>query len=163
MMKTPFFWLLTVTSSLLIVSPCYGQYDELPPKKSTRVMSINIGAPQQLSFSLGTAISYPARTFEYGPEGVGGGALLFQIEPGLAGAKAGIGYGFFGGMAGGSAKIVALRTWWNPWLAQPDTTYIGLEASVSFLFRLALGPLYCVTSNDHGSRWAFLGSIGVGF
>ncbi len=162
--KNRLFWLFAATAVLVIAPPCFGSYGERPPTKTTRVMAINVSAPQQLSFSFGTAVSYPAPTFGHHIHGPDGRGVLFQVEPGLAGGKLGVGYAAFGGMAGVSAKVVALRTWWNPWLAQSNTTYVGVETSIFLMgFRLALGPLYSVTSNDHGSRWAFLGGIGIGF
>lgn len=110
--------------------------------------------------SAGYVFALPHRPFEIGQHGPFGTGILAEIGLGLGGAKAGVGYSALGGaMGAGSAKVVAVRTWKDPWGANANATLIGPELTGRMFFlRVSIGYLFAVTKAGESSY-----SIGVGF
>jgi len=151
--------------SLLLESSAFPEESDHPVDKAMAVYALNISSPIIVSFSIGTIIAFPGESFKpdrhHGPWGRG---LLLQIEPGVAGGKVGIGYADKSGMGGHGIKGVLLRTWGEPWLADENATYVGVEAFAHMGgFRLGVGPLYRITDAEDASRWSVILGIGMGF
>jgi hypothetical protein len=133
-------------------------------KRWQLVYGFQVTTPQKLSASLGTIVSLRSEGFHsahHGPEGDG---LLLQIEPGLGGVKGAVGYGATatGGLAGWSARLAGLRTWGDPWGADSDATYVGPEATFSFVFlKAGCGVMRQVSGDD--DDWLFTAMLGFGF
>lgn len=88
---------------------------------------------------------------------------LIAAELGMSGASLGIGYGrksvlnIFGGW-GATASASVLRTWNDPAEAEPDTTYYGIEGTVTFM--IFVGKIGAYTSGDDDLMSL---SLGIGF
>jgi hypothetical protein len=90
--------------------------------------------------------------------------LLLQIEPGIGGGKASLGYakGLFP-FAGAGVKASVLRTWGHPVFVEPRRTYAGVEVDASFFVKLSLGVLTRVGGQRPAPSVLVTGGIGIGF
>lgn len=138
------------------------QSSDAKQKRTRFVAGAQVTTPQQFSASVGVLISPKSSGFQSGHHGDSGEGLLLQIEPGLGGIKTSVGYGFLGGAATGSARLSVLRTWGDPWAADPNETYVGPEVTAGYIFKLGIGAMYRV-SGGQGDKWILTASFGVGF
>jgi hypothetical protein len=125
---------------------------------------VRLGNPQIVSASVGILVGEidpkePPATGTQLPTG-----LLVQIEPGLGGGKASIGYakGLLPYAAAG-VKVSLLRTWGHPLFAEPRRTYLGVEGEATFFIKLSVGVLRRVAGEGDSGRWMVTGGIGLGF
>jgi hypothetical protein len=138
-------------------------------EEETRWLSlfgVNVSTPLVLSGSATGMLAPAGDPFTLTHHGPLGSGLLGRLELGMAGCKLGVGYGSMAGLVGGySASAIVLRTWRNPWIADEDTTYIGLEGTATVgIVRLSLGPLYRLSEGrDYGRRWSAIVGVGIGF
>jgi hypothetical protein len=118
-----------------------------------------IGSPLRLSGNLGIRVPL-------GASGYGRGILL-QVQPGLGGVAANIGFvpvSFYGQGAqliAVGVKARVLRTWGSPWGTQPGRTYAGAEAAVVVGVKLAVGAMWKLDSGA-GRATIFTWSVGIG-
>lgn len=150
----------------LIVAACVGL---LAPRPSLATgvqpsWGVRVSNPQILSASVGILVGAidpeePPASGTHLPSG-----LLLQIEPGIGGGKASIGYakGLLPYAAGGF-KVSVLRTWGHPLFAEPRRTYLGVEGEATFFIKLSLGVLRRVAGEGDSGRWMVTGGIGLGF
>ncbi len=93
-----------------------------------------------------------------------GGAFLLQIEPGLDGIKAHVGYGGRYWIVAGAIKLSALYTWSNPIDADPDQFYIGAETELAFGYAIGSVGVYThVDGDDHDHSTIVSTSLGIAF
>lgn len=86
-----------------------------------------------------------------------------ELEPGAAGGKLALGYGFFGphGMHW-YWKGALLRTWSDPWVVGANQTYVGPEAAVGdFGLSFRLGVYREVSGGP--DDWLLSGAVGILF
>src|SRR6185295_18410798 len=96
-------WALTSNVVLLSVGiTCLpaGEPSERVPQRAATVLGGQITTPQQASVSVGTLVALGSQRLEPNSHGLDGSGMLFQLEPGLGGAKASLGYGRLGGPTG---------------------------------------------------------------
>lgn len=131
-------------------------------QRAVPTFGVQLTSPQQLSLSVAAIISTDDDGFHHSHHGSIGAGVLVQAEPGLGGGKLSVGYGHLVGMASWEAKLTALRTWGDPWGADPNETYLGPEVVARFsVFKLGIGALFRVDGGDE--RWIATASFGVGF
>ena len=103
----------------------------------------------------------------------------FEVEPGLYGVQAGIGWGKLIGETGRTKRLlhtvhfgwsvrgVVLRTWGDSTLYPQSQTLAGIEASVSIIrLNFSLGvlqSLYSGPGEEYGEDWIITTGIGWGF
>ncbi len=126
--------------------------------------AVRFGTPQIASASVGLLVGkieprQPPATGTQLPSG-----LLLQIEPGLGGAKASLGYakGLLPYAAGG-IKVSILRTWGHPAFTHARQTYVGVEGQAAFFVSLNLGVLRRVGGTGEAPHWLVTGGVGLGF
>jgi hypothetical protein len=115
---------------------------EQPPIARLPYYGASVSRPQTLGVFGGMMFTFPGRPLiveHHGPSGYG---MLVEAEAALAGGKVAAGLFTTGGMAEASARLVALRTWGNPWAARSQRTYVGPEITLQFaLLRVNVGYL----------------------
>jgi hypothetical protein len=141
---------IAMLALLIGVQPCFGD------SMFANVVRPRIGAkcttPQRASLPLGVAAVVNDR------------ALLLEMEPGLAGGKVNIGWGF---VLPKSENILflkgsVLRTWDDPLGGVPtDTTYLGGELEFTG-FEAIIVNVGAYTRVDEGSDDRVILSAGVG-
>ncbi len=152
-----------LVASALVVAVCLmfagpAQATEWEPTWGVRVSS-----PQILSASVGVLVGSIERPPDAGNQMHIPHGLLIQVEPGLGGGKASLGYatGLLPYAAAG-VKASVLRTWGRPLWTEPGRTYVGLEAEASFFVKLSLGVLARV-AGPSGGRVLVTGGVGLAF
>jgi hypothetical protein len=150
---------LALAAACAALAPRAAQATGLQPTWSVRLSS-----PQIASASVGLLVGEidsetPPASGTQLPSG-----LLLQVEPGLGGGKASIGYakGLLPYAAGG-VKVSVLRTWGHPLFADPRRTYVGIEGEASFFIQLSFGVMRRVAGSGDSGRWLVTGGIGLGF
>ena len=128
----------------------------------THTFGFTAGQPLGVSASAGVIIgSVPATrvkcAFSYWSKGA-----FLQLEPGLGGGKASLGYANSNGMFGLAAKGSALRTWGKTWGTATRTTYLGPELELAMFGRVSVGWLWRAGSS-RGKRSMFTWGVGIGF
>lgn len=128
----------------------------------TRTFGLAVGQPLGASASAALIIgSVPAThvkcAFSYWSKGA-----FVQLEPGLGGAKASLGWANSNGLFGAAAKGTALRTWGKAWGTESGVTYLGPEAELVMFGRLSVGWLWR-TGSHRGKRRMLTWGIGIGF
>ncbi len=138
--------------------------DAAPTRRSLTLFGVDAGAPQQLAVSMVLVAAFRGEPLRLERHSLDGSGLAVRLQPGLTGGEIGVGILSMTGAVGFSAEAVALRTWGgDPWLAEPDTTYAGVAASLyGYGLHLRLGPLYGIGGDDSGG-WAVAVSVGLGF
>ena len=100
-----------------------------------------VGAPTALAAGLeGMVVNKDADLFP-----------VLSLDVGLAGARAhaGLGWPGLGGFGYHSLKVGAIRTWDEPWLAESNTTYVGIEYTISPVFYfISVGPYWSPSADD---------------
>lgn len=113
-----------------------------PPIARLPYYGASVSRPQTLGVFGGMMFTFPGRPLvieHHGPSGYG---MLVEAEAALAGGKIAAGLFTTGGMAEASARVVALRTWGNPWAAREQRTYVGPEITLQFaIVRVTAGYL----------------------
>ena len=114
--------------------------------RETRVIGlarVRVTYPQEVSGALGAMIAKQPRDYDCTTVCDFKG-LMGQLEPGLAGAQASLGYGKLVGEKGRNSfflsdvyvgygfKAALLRTWSNANLNPPNQTFVGAEAELTF-------------------------------
>jgi hypothetical protein len=124
---------------------------------------VRLSNPQILSASLGVLVGQIERPADAGNRTHLPHGLLIQVEPGLGGGKASLGYatGLLPYAAGG-VKASVLRTWGQPLLTEPGRTYVGVEAEATFFIKLSLGLMTRV-AGPNGGRLLVTGGVGLAF
>jgi hypothetical protein len=128
----------------------------------THTFGFTAGQPLGVSASAGVIIgSVPATrvkcAFSYWSKGA-----FLQLEPGLGGGKASLGYANSNGMFGMAAKGSALRTWGKTWGTATGATYLGPELELAMFGRVSVGWLWRIGSS-RGKRSMFTWGVGIGF
>ena len=121
------------------------------------VLTVRATTPQSASLSVGLWLDdvWIAKS---------GGAFLLQIEPGLDGIKAHVGYGGRYWIVAGAIKLSALYTWSNPIDADPDQFYIGAETELAFGYAIGSVGVYThVDGDDHDHSTIVSTSLGIAF
>ena len=124
---------------------------------------VRISSPQIVSASFGVLVGQIERPANAGNRSHLPHGLLIQVEPGLGGGKASLGYAM--GLlpyAAGGVKASVLRTWGHPLLTEPGRTYVGVEAEASFFIKLSLGVMARV-AGPSGGRVLVTGGVGLAF
>jgi hypothetical protein len=124
---------------------------------------VRLSSPQILSASAGVLIGEIERPAKAGQRMHIPHGLLVQIEPGLGGGKARLGYAM--GLlpyAAGGGKASVLRTWGHPLWTEAGRTYLGVEAEASFFIKLSLGLMTRV-AGPSGGRVLVTGGVGLAF
>ncbi len=144
------------------------------------VFSIRISTPQIVSASVGILIGdtscLPTETL------CSGQGILVQLDGGLGGGKASLGYAYvmaFGPeseklapLIGMDAKFSFLETWGFPTgeNVRPGQSYAGLELDLTYLYvKFSLGLFYRVADlhpellTEDESHWLFSFGVGFGF
>ena len=94
----------------------------------------------------------------------GGGEFVLQLEPGLDGIKAHIGYGGRYWIVAGAFKTSVLYTWSNPIDADPDQLYVGGEIELAFGYAIgSIGVYTHVHGDDRDHSTIVSTAIGLGF
>jgi hypothetical protein len=76
--------------------------------------------------------------------------VVWELQTGTGGGKIALGYGA-GGLGTLTLKGVATRTWFHPWWADKNATYLGGELEIGVLFyALSFGKLWRL--GDAGDR-----------
>ena len=127
--------------------------DEDEPLPRLAVFSVSVARPQKLAIALGYAFAHEGAPFEVERHGVYGKGWLTELEIGTGAGKVGAGYFVVAGaFASASGKIVAMRTWRDPWGVRANETFIGPEITARvILFRFSLGYLIPVTNDARGT------------
>jgi hypothetical protein len=128
----------------------------------TPTFGFAVGQPLGVSASAALIIgSVPARrvrcAFSYWSTGA-----FVQVEPGLGGGKASLGWANMSGPFGVAVKGTAVRTWGKTWGTQSGLTYLGPEAEVAMFGRLSVGWLWR-TGSSRGKRSMLTWGVGIGF
>jgi hypothetical protein len=88
---------------------------------------------------------------------------VVQAEGGLNGAKIELGCAAMQ-MGGGALKLSGLRTWHDPFFAEPDQTYLGVELEFVCCFvNLNAGLYGHVQGNDSQHDFLMTCGAGIGF
>ena len=159
MQHTRRLYAFALAASCAVLAPCASQATGIQPTWSVRLSN-----PQIASASVGVLVGEiesetPPASGTQLPSG-----LLLQLEPGLGGGKASIGYakGLLPYAAGG-VKLSVLRTWGHPLFADPRRTYVGIEGEASFFIQLSVGVMRRVAGDGNSGRWLVTGGVGLGF
>jgi len=126
---------------------------------------VRLSSPQWISASGGILIGQIERPADADPKKTHlPHGLLLQIEPGLGGGKLSVGYatGLLPYAAGG-VKASLLRTWGKPLFADPNCTYVGLEAEASFFIKFGVGVMARVAGAEDSPKILVTGGIGLAF
>jgi hypothetical protein len=123
-----------------------------------------LSSPQVISASAGVLIGEIERPPDAGPKTHLPHGLLLQVEPGLGGGKASVGYatGLLPYAAAG-VKASILRTWGPTLFAEPRCTYVGVEAEATFFVKLGIGVMARVAGTSDSARVMLTGGIGLAF
>ena len=127
------------------------------------VIGVHFGEWQYASATLG--VRAIRRRWHEGEPGIEPGwAAIAAVEPGIAGARAGLGFGWVGleegankdsrfaiQVIGAQLGPSVLQTWIRTHAADHPTTYAGLDARVTFIAGVA-GGLYWRVAGKDGSR-----------
>jgi len=158
----------------------YEKFEPVVKEHGNRqfVMAYNIRFDSVQKGAVGLSGWY-GHIFEGIPYGSNG--FIIQVEPGLGGGKINLGYGmivFMNDMRdsnfiidisdnpafGIAGYASVLRTWGDPWGAEPDQTYLGVELEgVMFMFHGIVGAYRHIGGSDNKNDWLFSVGTGVGF
>jgi hypothetical protein len=154
---------LAVAVAVVVGVGAFGQRPSWAASGVEPTWSARLSSPQIVSASFGLLIGeieprQPPASGTHLPHG-----LLLQVEPGLGGGKASVGYvkGLLPYAAGG-LKASVLRTWGHPVFADRHQTYLGVEGEAAFFINLSLGVMRRVAGPGTG-RWMLTGGVGLGF
>ncbi len=134
--------------------------------------ALSITTPQILSASIGIGYDFNKENHIDNTLRHRGGhktyrMIFMQLEPGLGGVKAHLGYGMLSvgcvGYAGLAVKASILRTYWSPVGAEENKTYLGGEIQMTGLIFRLNGGLYRNRSTSDGRDWLLSAGIGLGF
>jgi hypothetical protein len=104
---------------------------------------VSVTRPQQVGVFGGMLFAFPGRPLTAERHGPSGNGIVVEAEAALAGGRIAAGVFTTGGMTSAMARVVALRTWGDPWVAQTKRTYVGPEITVQFaIFRVTAGYLH---------------------
>lgn len=142
------------------------------------LMRIRWHDTQMLSAGLGAMLSKQSQQADCST-GCSLSGWHFEVEPGLYGIQAGVGWGELVGETGSTGRLVhtvhfgwnvrgvVLRTWGDSSLYPQSQTLAGIEASVSII-RLnfsvgVLHSLYSGVGEEYGHDWIITTGAGWGF
>lgn len=180
---------------LLAVPPCLGgppqdsdntardselrrrirEYDRDLVKRKVGLLGLRLSNPLRLSGSLGGMYVRQHRDYDCttvcdfrGP--------FYQFEPGLTGAKLGVGYGTIVGekernrhylrrvLVGFGIKGALMRTWGDASFGRSNETFLGTEADFTVTqVNFRLGLFRSVSADADEDPWMVTGGIGWGF
>ena len=123
---------------------------------------IHFGEPQKLSAAVGLVVREEWQSARRDHSR----AAALLVEPGLAAGRAALdwveGFGTLG--SGFAVGPSVLRSWDDPWVARPNTTYAGGELMVWPIFHAGprVGIYHVVGSDAPGKRWLVSADVGIG-
>jgi hypothetical protein len=125
-------------------------------------LGVHAGEPQKLSVAAGVVL----REEWQSPHRDHSRAVALMVEPGLAAGRAAFDYveGFRTLGSGFGVGPSVLRTWRDPWVASPNTTYAGGELMIWPIFHAGprIGVYHSVSANDPARQWLVSLDVGVG-
>lgn len=125
-------------------------------------LGVHAGEPQKLSVAVGVVL----REEWQSPRRDHSRAVALMVEPGLAAGRAALDYveGFHTLGSGFGIGPSVLRTWRNPWVASPNTTYAGGEVMIWPIFHAGprLGVYHSVSANEPRKPWLVSLDVGIG-
>lgn len=140
--------LLAVAPAALPAGPVAAQRAAPEPARVglAPVLGVRVGAPQQLSLTLGVG------RWQHRAAGERTAVAFAAVEPGLGAGRVSVGYfrGHGNLLAGAAARASALRTWRDPWAVAPNRTYVGLEVSGHAVLSARLGLFHRASAASYG-------------
>ena len=124
------------------------------------------------SIVLGAVVTQPqivnaSLTVVWGYDNVRSFEKFLHLEPGLTGGKAALGIGGTDFLHLFSLRATYMRTWWEPWGAEKDANYGGLEFVMGthgprFPIKFSIGVFRLISEQDTDHDWIFSWGIGWG-
>jgi hypothetical protein len=131
-------------------------------------MPVKIGE----SIVLGAVVTQPqivngSFTFVWGYDKPHSYEKFLHLEPGLMGGKLALGIGGTDFLHLFSLRATYLRTWWEPWGAEKNANYGGLEFYMGvhaprFPIKLGIGVFRLISEQDTEHDWIFSWGVGWG-
>lgn len=151
------------------------EHDSRTELRRVGLLGLRLSYPQKLAGSLGVIWARLPADFDCSAVCDFRGPFV-QLEPGLAGAQFGAGYGVLVGERGRNrfylrrvyvglaVKATLLRTWGDAAVEPVRQTFGGVELSASVAqVNFRLGLLRSLSDADVRERWLVAGGIGWGF
>jgi hypothetical protein len=151
------------------------EYDARKKTMAVGLLGARVSHPEVLSGTIGVLWARHPVDFDC-TTGCGHRGLMVELNPGIAGAQAGIGYGILVGDKGTNKFFVRkayigwsfmgkfLRTWGNGSIEPEQQSFLGAEGQFTFSqLNLRLGLLRSLAGADAGDRWLVTGGLGWGF
>jgi hypothetical protein len=151
------------------------RHDARIEQRRVGLLGLRLSHPQFVTGSLGVLWARQPADFDC-TTGCDFRGPMVAIEPGLAGAQVGVGYGILVGdkgrnefflrrvYIGWGLKATYLRTWGNDSLEPADQSFLGIEAKFTITqIDFRLGAFRSLSRDEVTNPWIVTGGIGWGF
>lgn len=151
------------------------EYDARKKTSAVGLLGARLSYPEYLSGTIGVLWARHPVDFDC-TTGCDHRGLMLEVDPGIAGAQVGVGYGILVGdkglnkffirrvYVGWGGMVKYLRTWGNDSLEPKHQSFLGAEGKFTFTqINVRLGVFRSMAGSDASDRWLVTGGLGWGF